>query len=419
MLDAFIRGKQATTPAQVVKEQEMVSTEPVQVTNDQANTPGATAVQTTNSDGVKATETPVVTTNTPTPTPVKTATPVANTTADADGEGQTPGTTKTIPVTPTPAPTETETETETKAPTWQEIVNELTEMDNQSEETKAKMKKKQRIATAIAALGDLATHAINVWGASNGYNAPIKGAPLTEGVTAKHKLDLAEHDARLERLKKLRMDAAEARKKDAADKLKLRELHLKEAKEGRAATIDALRLQLDYEKHALDKAKTEDDRKYREKRIELLKAQIKATNAGVQQGWAKVENYKERTKAQNAKAARGKQTAFSDGKGNNLAIYDNVWKGSMQQVYDILEQELRAEDEKKNGYQAKKRWEERNTAAEKNDFVKQNWHKSERARKLMEVLASLDPATMVSTGLGWGEEAQDEQTADENTDLDW
>lgn len=414
MLDALIRGKQATIPAQAVKEQEMVSTEPVQVTNDQANTPGVTAVQTTNSDGVKTTQTPMVTTNTPTPTPVKTATPVANTTTDADGEGQTPGVTKTTPVTPTPAPTETEAET--KAPTWQEIVSELTEMDNQSEESKAKMKKKQRIATAIAALGDLATHAINVWGASNGYNAPIKGAPLTEGVTAKHKLDLAEHDARLERLKKLKLDAAEARKKDAADKLKLRELHLKEAKEERAANLDALRLQLDYEKHALDKAKSEDEKKYREKRIELLEAQIKATNAGVQQGWAKVENYKERTKAQNAKAARGKQTAFSDGKGNNLAIYDNVWKGSMQQVYDILEQELRAEDEKKNGYQAKKRWEERNTAAEKNDFVKQNWHKSERARKLMEVLASLDPAAMASTGLGWGEEAQ---TADENTDLDW
>lgn len=409
MLDAAIRGGKATIPAQVVKEQEMVSTEPVQVTNGNANTPDTIAVQTAN-DG--STETPVVATNTPTPTPIKTATPVANATADADGEGQTPGTTKTIPVTPTPAPTETET----KAPTWQEIVSELTEMDNQSEETKAKMKKKQRIATAIAALGDLATHAINVWGASNGYNAPIKGAPLTEGVAAKHKLDLAEHDARLERLKRLKLDAAEARKKDAADKLKLRELHLKEAKEERAANLDALRLQLDYEKLALDKAKSEDEKKQREKNIELLEARIKAIIAGVQQGWAKVKNYTERTKAQNAKAARGKQTAFSDGKGNNLAIYDNVWKGSMQQVYDILEQELRAEDEKKNGYQAKKRWEERNTAAEKNDFVKQNWHKSERARKLMEALASLDPATMVSTGLGWGEEAQ---TADENTDLDW
>lgn len=393
MLDALIRGKQATTPAQVVQEQEIVSTEPVQVTNGQAQAPGTVAVQTANNS---STETPVVTTEAPTPTPVKTT-----------------------PVTSTPVKTATpvvSTKTETKVPTWEEIVNELSKADEESEETKAKMKKKQRIATAIAALGDLATHAINVWGASNGYNAPIKGAPLTEGVAAKHKLDLAEHDARLGRLKKLKLDAAEARKKDAADKLKLRELRIKEAREERTANMDALRLQLDYEKHALDKAKTEAEKKQREKNIELLEARIKATNAGVQQGWAKVENYKERTKAQNAKAARGKQTAFSDGKGNNLAIYDNVWKGSMQQVYDILEQELRAEDEKKNGYHAKKRWEERNTAAEKNDFVKQNWHKSERARKLMEVLASLDPATMVSTGLGWGEEAQ---TADENTDSDW
>jgi hypothetical protein len=380
-------------PAQVVQEQEKVSTEPVLVTNGQANTPGTVAVQTTNSDDVKTTETPVVTTNTPTPTPVKAT-----------------------PVTPTPTPTETET----KVPTWEEIVNELSKADEESEERKAEIKKKQRVATAIAALGDLATHAINVWGASKGgYYAPIKGAPLTEGVAAKHKLDLAEHDARLERLKKLKLDAAEARKKDAADKLKLRELRIKEAKEERAANLDALRLQLAYEKHALDKAKTEAEKKQWEKNIELTEARIKATNAGVQQGWAKVNNYAERTKAQNTKAARGKQTAFSDGKGNNLAIYDNVWKGSMQQVYDILEQELRAEDEKKNGFQARKRWEERNTTAEKNDFVKQNWHKSERARKLMEVLASLDPATMVSTGLGWGEEAQDEQTADENTDLDW
>ena len=396
MLDAAIRGRQATTPAQAVQEQEMVSTEPVQVSNGNANTPNTIAVQQTNGSGEQTTETPVVTTNTPTPTPVKTT-----------------------PVTPTPTPTPAPTETETKVPTWEEIVNELSKADEESEETKAKMKKKQRIATAIAALGDLATHAINVWGASNGYNAPIKGAPLTEGVAAKHKLDLAEHDARLERLKKLKLDAAEARKKDAADKLKLRELRIKEAREERTANMDALRLQLDYEKLALAQAESEDEKKQREKNLEKLDAQIKAINAGVQQGWAKVENYKERTKAQNAKAARGKQTAFSDGKGNNLAIYDNVWKGSMQQVYDILEQELRAEDEKKNGYQARKRWEERNTAAEKNDFVKQNWHKSERARKLMEALASLGPATMVSTGLGWGEEALDEQTADENTDLDW
>lgn len=306
---------------------------------------------------------------------------------------------------------------EESVPTWQDIVNELTAMDNANEERKAEQKKKQRVATAIAAIGDFATHAMNVWGAHYGNNIPIKGAPLTEGVTAKRKLDLAEHDARLEKLKKLKLDAYKARKEDQNDRLKLRELYLKEAKDNRTAQMDALRLQLDMEKYALDKAKSEDEKKQREKNIELLEARIKATNAGVQQGWAKVGNYKERTRQQGIKAARGKQVGFSDGKGNNLAIYENVWKGSMQQVYDILEQELRAEDEKKNGYQARRRWEERNTAAEKNDFVKQNWHKSEKAREMMKALASLDPATMVSTGLGWGEESQEEQIADEQ--LDW
>ena len=270
-------------PAQVVQEQEMASTEPVQVTNDQTNTPGATAVQTTNSDGVKATETPVVTTNAPTPTPVKTATPVASTTTDADGEGQTPGATKTTPVAPTPTPAPTETDT--KVPTWEEIVNELSKADEESEETKAKMKKKQRIATAIAALGDLATHAINVWGASNGYNAPIKGAPLTEGVAAKHKLDLAEHDARLERLKKLRMDAAEARRKDLYDKIKLGEFQRKERESADKAEYNKLKeelakLDIEYKKAmtAYRNAKTEQDKEMHRKELELLdvkKANIK------------------------------------------------------------------------------------------------------------------------------------------------
>lgn len=252
MIDATIRGSRATTPVQAVQEKEKVSTEPVLVTNIQTNTPGATAVQTTNSDDVKTTETPVVTTNTPTPTPVKAT-----------------------PVTPTP------TATETKVPTWEEIVNELSKADEESEEAKAKMKKKQRVATAIAALGDLATHAINVWGASKGgYYAPIKGAPLTEGVAAKHKLDLAEHDARLERLKKLKLDAAEARKKDLYDKIKLGEFQRKERESADKAEYNKLKeeltkLDIEYKKEmtAYRNAKTEQDEEMHRKKLELLDVQ--------------------------------------------------------------------------------------------------------------------------------------------------
>lgn len=293
MLDAALRGSKATIPAQVVQEQEMVSTEPVQVANDQAKAPGAVAVQPTNSDGVKATETPV-----------------ANTTTDADGEGETPGVTKTIPVTPTPTPAPTETET--KTPTWQEIVSELTEMDNQSEETKAKMKKKQRIATAIAALGDLATHAINVWGATNGYNAPIKGAPLTEGVAAKHKLDLAEHDARLERLKKLKLDAAEARRKDFYDKIKLGEFQRKERESADKAEYNKLRAlkteaEIKYrdEMSAYRNAKTEQEKENHRKNMEKIDAQI--------------ANYEDLMSKRGTSSSSSKRTYTVDG-----VTYDNL-----------------------------------------------------------------------------------------------
>ena len=311
MIDAAIRGSRATMPAQVVQEKEKVSTEPVLVTNGQANTPGATAVQTTNSDDVKTTETPVVTTNTPTPTPVKTATPVANTTTDADGKGGTPVVTKTTPVTPTPTPAQTETET--KVPTWEEIVNELSKADEESEERKAEIKKKQRVATAIAALGDLATHAINVWGASKGgYYAPIKGAPLTEGVAAKHKLDLAEHDARLERLKKLKLDAAEARRKDLYDRIKLGEFQRKERESADKAEYNQLRAlktaaEIEYrnEMTAYRNAKTEQEKEKHRKNMEKIDAQI--------------ENYEDLMAKRGTSSSSSKRTYTVDG-----VTYDNL-----------------------------------------------------------------------------------------------
>lgn len=379
MLDAALRGSKATIPAQVVQEQEIVSTEPVQVTNGQAKAPGTVAVQTTND----STETPVVTTNAPTPTPVKTATPVANTTTDADGEGGTPGATKTIPVTPTPAPTET------KVPTWEEIVNELSKADEESEETKAKMKKKQRIATAIAALGDLATHAINVWGATNGYNAPIKGAPLTEGVAAKHKLDLAEHDARLERLKKLKLDAAEARRKDLYDKIKLAEFQRKERESADKAEYNKLKeeqikLDIEYKKEmtAYRNAKTEQDKEMHRKKLELLDVQ-KA-------------NLKDQMAKRGTSSSSSKRTYTVDG-----VTYDNL-----AEAYTALPPEAQIEiTTDLNGRPIKPTKFEIEEAIAKYNRDKKTSSAAQTTNKTK------------SPGLGWGKEAQKTQKTDEN--LDW
>ncbi len=107
------------------------------------------------------------------------------------------------------------------------------------------------------------------------------------------------------------------------------------------------------------------------------------------------ERAKERNEALAARGVRGKQTAFSDGKGNNVAIYENVWKGSMQSVYDAMVNEF--ENTRKNNSGADVPRAKRNpTTREMDDFVKQHWYKSAAARQMMDALSRIDPATMVS-----------------------
>lgn len=95
-----------------------------------------------------------------------------------------------------------------------------------------------------------------------------------------------------------------------------------------------------------------------------------------------------------ARGVRGKQLGFSDGDGNQVSIYENVWKGSMQQVYDVLVEDMKAayEADKQNNPRVPRH----KTEKEKDDFVKQNWHKSQRAASIMLALSQIDPATMRS-----------------------
>lgn len=113
-------------------------------------------------------------------------------------------------------------------------------------------------------------------------------------------------------------------------------------------------------------------------------------------------------KISGAKGVRGKRIGFSDGKGNEVGIYENVWKGSMQQVFDAISADLRPTDEKEA-----KKWdrtmEKLDTPQKKEDFVKQNWSKSRNASSIMMALSRIDPATMVS-GLEGDEDNDDDST---------
>lgn len=157
--------------------------------------------------------------------------------------------------------------------------------------------------------------------------------------------------------------------------------------------------ELEYKKELNEKAEQRDNRNY------AFQVQQHNDNKTLQEG---------RNAATAARAVRGNQLGFSDGKGNQVSIYENVWKGSMQQVYDAMLSDLAPADEKE-----KARWERQmkkyDTPQKKEDFVKQNWHKSPKASAIMLALSKLDPANMtseVSSGLGWGNSNSNDNETD-------
>lgn len=104
---------------------------------------------------------------------------------------------------------------------------------------------------------------------------------------------------------------------------------------------------------------------------------------------------RETNEATRARGVRGKQLGFADGKGNQVSIYENVWKSSMQQVYDAMLSDLAPANEAE-----RKRWVRQmnklDTPQKKEDYVKQNWHRSPKASQIMLTLSGIDPANMTS-----------------------
>ena len=117
--------------------------------------------------------------------------------------------------------------------------------------------------------------------------------------------------------------------------------------------------------------------------------QKRLTNQATQQANARIAA----AKAAGARGVRGKQLGFADGNGNQVSIYENVWKGSMPQVLDVLMQDKSITDGNSAAINIKAGMA---SHAQIEDFVKQNWHRSADARAIMMALSKIDPATMTS-----------------------
>ena len=138
----------------------------------------------------------------------------------------------------------------------------------------------------------------------------------------------------------------------------------------------------------------EADRRWQATFNEDKRRSDRSHNFQVRQHNDNVSVRREQARATAARGVRGKQLGFADGNGNQVAIYENVWKGSMQQVYDVLYADMvdAYNKDKKNNPRVPRH----KTQREKEDFVKQNWHKSPKASQIMLTLSGIDPATMTS-----------------------
>lgn len=140
---------------------------------------------------------------------------------------------------------------------------------------------------------------------------------------------------------------------------------------------------------AEDKAERDATAKREEEKWKATLASQEQRNAAEQAGL----NYRaelsaqasaDKAKAASAKSMRGKPMQFSDGE-SKISIYENVWKPSMQQVYNAMVADGLEDSRVEMG-----------TESQMLHYIKQNWQKSPKAKELMKVLSQIDPAAEYS-----------------------
>lgn len=246
-----------------------------------------------------------------------------------------------------------------------------------------KEKKKQKRAKMFAAIGDGLAALSNLYFTS-------QGAPnMYDGKNSLLESTKVSYD-------KMLKDREDKRKEYFNSYIKMKELENAERSWQRQLGLDQ-KADDRYNQEQADKKAREDkeDERWQKTFDENKRRADRSHDFQVEQHDDNVALRRELAAATSAKGVRGKQLGFADGKGNQVSIYENVWKGSMQQVYDAMLQDLAPADEAE-----RKRWERQmkklDTAQKKEDYVKQNWHRSPKASLIMLTLSGIDPANMTS-----------------------
>ena len=305
---------------------------------------------------------------------------------------------------------------------YEELFKKLNPYTPPTEEELAKEKKKQKRAQIFAAIGDGVTALANLYFATQ-YAPNMYDGKNTLSHSNKVRYDKLVKD-REEKNTAYFNGLMKARQADeaAADRERSWQRQLGLDQEARDRYNESIAHRNEREKLADDrynqeqadkKARTEEEnRRWQATFDENKRRADRSYNFQVKQHDDNVAVRRETAAATRAKGVRGKQLGFADGNGNQVSIYENVWKGSMQQVYDAMLADLAPTDETE-----RRRWEREmkrlDTPQKKEDYVKQNWHKSPRASQIMLTLSGIDPATMTSE-LNDEDYSQYEQGGDED-----
>lgn len=255
-----------------------------------------------------------------------------------------------------------------------------------------KRAKHARTKNLIAALGDGVSTIANLVATFNGApNMDTGKNTLSSASQVRYDKLLKNYKDNLEkyrqgRLKGLEMDW----KKQQAD--------LAQSNADRAYNFEQSKFDYTKARHDVEDKRYNKESEYREKKDKTaneqwqktydLQKQAQDDTRAYQEG--SIQARRERAAASNA-SARGRKLGFSDGAGNKVTIYENVWKASYPTVFEQLVNEGIGNNNglSLNTYQQMK---SKMTPREKMEFVMQNWHKSETATAMMKDFSQIDPA---------------------------
>ncbi len=266
-----------------------------------------------------------------------------------------------------------------------------------TEEELSKEAKKEKREKMFAAIGDGIAALSNLYfttkGAPNMYDGKNTMSEKTRIRYDRLKKEYEDKSAAyFNGLMKARAADAEVAKEKQKDREWQRKLGLDQEKRDQKKADDKHRAEREaiaderYNQEQKDKKEAEETR--RKEREEDIVLKNRDYNFKVQAHNDNTETRRQASKATAARGVRGKRIGFSDGGDNNVGIYENVWKGSMQSIFDTLRSELMPD---KSDNSIKFNFD---TPQKKEDFVKQNWWKSETAKAQMRALSQLDPALM-------------------------